>query len=762
MNKQLSKLICLLILISLVISLIPASKEASGYSAKVTANILNVRSKAAMNSSIKFKLSLGTAVTVTKESKDWSYISYGKKSGWVASQYLSYTKPASLGTYYVTASSLNVRTKASTSSKVVTSVKKNASLTLLKKSGSWGQVKVSNGKTGWVSLNYLTTKKPASVPKNLGTYYVTASSLNVREKASTSSKIVTSVKKNASVTLLKKSGSWGQVKVSNGKTGWVSLNYLTTKKAASVSKNLGTYYVTASSLNVRAKASTSSKVVTSVKKNASVTLLKKSGNWGQIKLSNGKIGWVSLNYLTTKKPVSAQANLGIYYVTASSLNVRAKASTSSKIVTSVKKNASVTLLKKSGSWGQIKLSNGKTGWVSLNYLTTKKPVSAQANLGIYYVTASSLNVRAKASTSSKIVTSVKKNASVTLLKKSGSWGQIKLSNGKTGWVSLNYLTTKKPVSTEADLGTYYVTASSLNVREKASTSSKIITSVNKNSSVTLLKRSGSWGQVKVSNGKTGWVSLNYLTTKKPASTSPNPEEAYYTAARATIHKDASSKSSVVASVSKGIKVQILSTKNSFTQIKLPSGTIGWLASHLVTTKTVKGKTIVIDPGHGGQDAGAIGTLLKTLEKNINLSTANELAARLRQAGAKVVMTRSSDTYPTLLERAAISNKNMADAFISIHYNASISSSVRGIETFYHLNPSLASSLQQEIAKSTGLRNRGIKKNGFTVLYQNTRPAALVELGFLTNPTEERIISQSSYHEKAAQGMFNGLNVFFSK
>ena len=154
MNKQFSKLICLVIVVSLVTSLIPASIEASSYSAKVTANILNVRSKATMNSSIKFKLPLGTAVTVTKESKDWSYISYGKKNGWVASQYLSDTKPTSLGTYYVTASSLNVRAKASTSSKIVTSVKKNASVTLLKKSGSWGQVKVSNGKTGWVSLKW--------------------------------------------------------------------------------------------------------------------------------------------------------------------------------------------------------------------------------------------------------------------------------------------------------------------------------------------------------------------------------------------------------------------------------------------------------------------------------------------------------------------------------------------------------------------------------------------------------------------------------
>ena len=228
--------------------------------------------------------------------------------------------------------------------------------------------------------------------------------------------------------------------------------------------------------------------------------------------------------------------------------------------------------------------------------------------------------------------------------------------------------------------------------------------------------------------------------------------------------NASTTSSVLTTASKGEKVTKLSVKNSFTQVKLSSGVVGWVSSSLLTTKTVKGKTIVIDPGHGGHDAGAIGTFLKTKEKDIVLSTANQLATLLRNAGANVVMTRSRDIYISLPDRATISNKNKADAFVSIHYNATPSGNAYGIETFYYHAPhtSLASALQQEMIKTTGLRNRGVKKKGYTVLSENNRPSALVELGFLSTQSEEKIIAQTSYHKKAAQGILNGLNVFFSK
>ena len=415
-------------------------------------------------------------------------------------------------------------------------------------------------------------------------------------------------------------------------------------------------------------------------------------------------------------------------VTTDILNVRSKANTTSSIKFKIKKGTTVTVSSEQGSWSYI-IYGKQNGWVSNKYLSTN-------SLGTYYVTATSLNLREKASSSSKKITSVKKNTALTLLKKSGSWGQVKLSNGTTGWVSLQYLTQTKPAAT-TNLGTYYVTASSLNLREKASSSSKSIASVKKDTSLTLLKKSGSWGQVKLSNGTTGWVSLQYLSKTKPATAATNIGTYYVTASSLNLREKASS---------------------------LNSGITGRASSSLLTTKAVKGKTIVIDPGHGGHDSGAIGILLRTKEKDITLSTANQLATLLRNAGANVIMTRSTDIYLSLPARASISNSNKADAFVSIHYNATPISNAYGIETFYYHSPhtSLASSLQQEIAKTTGLMGRGVKKKGYTVLSMNNRPAALVELGFLSTPPEEKIIAQTSYHQKAAQGILNGLNVFFSK
>ncbi len=756
MNKRLLKSICLIVILSFVLSQVPAPTEAASYSAKVTADILNVRSKATTKSSITFKLKQGSTVTVTSKKNGWSSIIYNKKTGWVSSQYLSYMNWT-----------IDIRQSASSKAKSLSKINKGTALTVKDQSGNWLKVYYSSKKiTGWVLASQISTKKPSTSTSvsNLGTYYVTATSLNVREKATTSSQVIGSVKKNAALTLLKKSGSWGQVKLRNGKTGWVSMSYLTTKKPSTVSSNLGTYYVTASTLYVREKATTSSKSVASVKKNTAVTLLKKNGSWGQIKLSNGKTGWVSMSYLTTKKPSTPASNLGTYYVTASSLNVREKATTSSKVIGSVKKNAALTLLKKSGTWGQVKLSNGKTGWVSMKYLTTKKPSTPASNLGTYYVTVSSLNVREKATTSSKVIGSVKKNAALTLLKKSGTWGQVKLSNGKKGWVSTKYLTTKKP---ESNLGTYYVSPKTLAIKEKASSSTKTLVTLKQNEAVTLQSKSGDWGKIKTSTGKVGWTQLKHLSTKKVVNTpTPGPvaapAEYMYLTGKASVYKDADTKSTVLTTAVLGTKVQKLSTKNGFTQVKLTSGIIGWVSSSLLKTKTVKGKTIVIDAGHGGTDPGAVGSVLRTKEKNITLSTANQLAALLRNAGATVIMTRSSDVYITLDNRAAISNRNKADAFISIHYNAASASNAKGIETYYYLNSRLASSLQGEMAKTTGLLNRGVKYAKYRVLAINTQPAALVELGFLTNAAEEKKISQASYHKKAAQGILNGLNVFFSK
>ncbi|WP_139892107.1 SH3 domain-containing protein [Bacillus sp. D386] len=507
--------------------------------------------------------------------------------------------------------------------------------------------------------------------------------------------------------------------------------------------------VNASTLNVRSKPSTKSSIVGKIKKGKVVTVQSEQNNWSKITYDK-KTGWVSSSYLTYVSWTG--------YAGTDNLSIKQTASSSAKSLATIKKGIAVSVKGQKGNWLKVYYSSKKvTGWVPASSVTKTKPTTATANLGTYYVTATSLNVRASASTSSNVITTVKKNAAVTLQQKSGSWGKIRTSNGKVGWVSLSYISTKKPV-TSTNLGTYYVTATSLNVRASASTSSKVITTVKKNAAVTLQQKSGSWGKIKTSNGKVGWVAMQYISTKKAELAAI---EYLYTTANTSLYKEADSKSTILASVAKNTSVIKLTTKGNFTQVKLTSGLIGWIPSQTLVYKSVKEKIIVIDPGHGGSETGAIGVKLKIMEKDINLSTANQLATLLKNAGATVIMTRSNDTVISLEDRAALSNSKKADAFLSIHYNnAPNVPSASGIETFYHHNSTLANAIHGELIKATGLKNRKVKYGNYRVIRDNKQPAALLELGFLSNAAEEKTISQTSYHKKAAQGILNGLNVYF--
>ena len=185
-----------------------------------------------------------------------------------------------------------------------------------------------------------------------------------------------------------------------------------------------------------------------------------------------------------------------------------------------------------------------------------------------------------------------------------------------------------------------------------------------------------------------------------------------------------------------------------------------------------GKIIIVDAGHGGKDSGASGNGI--IEKKLNLSVALELANKLRSGGATVYLTRSTDTYITLNDRAAVAKKMNADIFVSIHANsASASASASGIETYYNQflfkgakNPypaeskRLAQCIQTNLVQTTKMKNRGVKEDAFVVLRENTVPSVLVELGFLTNKNDAAIMKKSDYKNKAAQGIYNGIEAYF--
>jgi len=178
-----------------------------------------------------------------------------------------------------------------------------------------------------------------------------------------------------------------------------------------------------------------------------------------------------------------------------------------------------------------------------------------------------------------------------------------------------------------------------------------------------------------------------------------------------------------------------------------------------------GVKIVIDPGHGGSDPGAVGKS-GTYEKNNALATAFKLTELLRSAGAQVILTRSTDILPSLDERAVLANNQKADLFISVHNNSFTSTTAHGTETWYSsANPvssqskALASSIQSELVKEIGLTNRGIKDANYYVIKYTKMPAVLVEIGFISNPTEEQLLASSAFQAKAALGIYRGVLKF---
>lgn len=181
--------------------------------------------------------------------------------------------------------------------------------------------------------------------------------------------------------------------------------------------------------------------------------------------------------------------------------------------------------------------------------------------------------------------------------------------------------------------------------------------------------------------------------------------------------------------------------------------------------TLAGKKIVLDPGHGGHDSGAIG-VTGLRESDVNLQLARLLANRLSAEGAHVIWTRNTDVYIPLADRPDVANRIGADVFISIHNNSCPEHCTgSGTETYFlptrWENQLLAASIQHELVRAIGLEDRGIKQRNLAVLRHSEVPAVLVEVAFLSSPHEERLLRDRSFLERAADGLYRGVRRYMA-
>lgn len=190
------------------------------------------------------------------------------------------------------------------------------------------------------------------------------------------------------------------------------------------------------------------------------------------------------------------------------------------------------------------------------------------------------------------------------------------------------------------------------------------------------------------------------------------------------------------------------------------------------TKGLKDKVICIDPGHGGTDVGAIGKISQ--EKNITLAISKKIADLLNDAGAKVIMTRTTDVdvyapYDAAAEelqaRCNIANAAKADAFVSVHIDSFSSADARGVTAYYNSKTphdySLAKYIHNQNMQATEFPDRGTRMANFYVLLHTNMPAVLLELGFISNPTEERALNSEKQQQNFAESIVKGLADYFN-
>ncbi|MNJ39889.1 Sporulation-specific N-acetylmuramoyl-L-alanine amidase [compost metagenome] len=175
------------------------------------------------------------------------------------------------------------------------------------------------------------------------------------------------------------------------------------------------------------------------------------------------------------------------------------------------------------------------------------------------------------------------------------------------------------------------------------------------------------------------------------------------------------------------------------------------------------KVVVIDAGHGDQDNGTTGVSGK-VEKDFNLTMALKVEELLKQEPLiDVVLTRHDDTYVTRPDRAKLANDLNADAFISIHANSVLNiPTANGTETYYFSEASkpLADVMHKHLIEATQLKDRKVKYNNYEVLRRSNMPAALLEVGFLSNAEEEALLFTENFQNRVAQGIVDGIKEYF--
>ncbi len=480
---------------------------------------------------------------------------------------------------------INIRDGKGTKAKVITQIKPGEKLQILDTTDEeWYKVNLGNKKVGYISSDYIDLETDSTSADNADAtetvdevVIVTGNVVNVREGKGTDTNTIAKAKKGDKLDVLEVSGEWYKVELSNGKVGYIHKDYLKTadakidgaketdkktgadgEKVASDNKEtMGTVVTKSGNLNVRASSAKDAKVVGQVKKGDQVRLLKKTGDWYQIELEDGTVGYVNHGYIKvgavktvdagkdTKTPSDSETpsdsapalGEGTVITKTAPLNIRADKNTNAKVVGTVAKGDKVTVLEQAGDWYKVELADGSTGYASRQFIklaksdsaSTKKLMSGGKNSvvksvsgnGVVITKSAPLNIRGDSKDDAKVVAQVSKGANVQILEKAGKWYKVKLEDGTVGYASSQFIqvsavsdATDDTEATGSGYGEVVTKGATLNIRAGKDITAKVVAKIPNGTKVRILEKSGIWYKVQLEDGKTtGYASSKFISIK---------------------------------------------------------------------------------------------------------------------------------------------------------------------------------------------------------------------------------------------------------
>ncbi|MBW3111900.1 SH3 domain-containing protein [Bacillus sp. MCCB 382] len=553
----------------------------------------------------------------------------------------------------------------------------------------------------------------------------------------------------------------------------------------------GKVTISVSTLNVRTGPGLSYSVLTKVHRGEEYKIVDTQKDWYKVKTDSGE-GWVADWLVSAETAVSEDSSTHEARVNTDGLRVRTGPSTSDGVVTVLHNGDAVNVTDEDGEWLLIE-SGGTRGWVHSQYVSGKDSTSStpskksENEQGI--ITDNALNVRNSPSLQSSVLGVLNKGDKVEVTGSVTGWYEIEFGNDKA-WISESYVefsdgaddagSDEESTSTPEDL-VGIITVHGLNVRDETSLNGRIVGKVSKGEKYKLLKEKNNWYQIKLENGNKGWIAGWYVqktVTAAAHETNSTHENVTILYNGTNIRSEANTGASVLKRAASGESFPVNSKNGDWYEVELPDGSAGFVAGWVVSVRSAAGenttptrkksgglqdKVIVIDPGHGGRDSGTTGAS-GTLEKLLTMKTGELLAEKLKSAGAKVIMTRKTDEYLSLPSRVSLSHYYQADAFISIHFDSIMDSSIAGHTTYYYHNQQkeLADDIHGSLSDRLPTLDRGVRIGDYHVIRENNRPAVLLELGFLSNPTEEANVNTQYFQDLAATAIYHGLGDYFSE